>query len=179
MAQQTEFQDFEVAVDMQDVDPWDGSSYKLPPPGDYMLVVVGLERKNSQSSQQPMIAVTFEIIDEGEAKGLKVFQNYSLSEKARGRLKQFSLACGAQLDKFVANQHYGVTIRGTVIHTEGAPTIGPDGTPRPARTFANVCNEMPLEGEEEAVEEAPPPPVTKATKPASNKATTNGAARRA
>ncbi len=172
---QKEFQDFEVDVDLTNVEAWDGA-YKLVAPGEYAMTLVHLEKKNSKKSQQPMIVVTFEIIDEGEFKGSKLFGNYSLSADARGRLKALSVACNAQVDKFIASQHLGQTIIATVVHTEGAADIGPDGAPRPPKVFANVGTERPYE--EVAEVEAPPaPPANKAkvaTKPAAN-----GAARRA
>lgn len=182
MAQQQEFTDFEVQVDLNNVDAWGGEGFQLAPAGDFELTITNLEQKSSKS-QQPMIVATFEIATEGEHKGTRVWNNYSLQQQSLGRLKQLSVACGAQLDKFVASQHIGATIRATIVHVDGQPTIGPDGTPKPARVFANVTNEMPLEEAPAQVAAAPTPPVMRgkpaATPPVTQKPTTNGAPRRA
>ncbi len=110
-----------------------------------------------------------------------MWNNYSLLPQSLGRLKQLSVACGAQLDKFRASEHIGQTIRATIVHVDGAASIGPDGTPRPARTFANVINEAPLEVVEEAPKKAATPPALKGAqnKPpvTTNKPAANGARR--
>lgn len=177
MAQQQEFADFEVDVDLNEVEAF-GGGFKLAPAGDFNLTIINLEQKPS-SKNQPMIVATFEIADEGEHKGTKVWNNYSLLPQAIGRLKQLSVACGAGLDKFRASEHMGVTIRGTIIHTDGAAQVGPDGVPKPARTFANVTNEMPVETAEEAPAEKPAPPITRGKPAAAATKPTNGAPRRA
>ena len=179
--QKREYQDFEVDIDLTEVQAFGGGGFQLAPEGEWMLTIVDMEKKSS-SKQKPMIVVTFEIADEGEFKGTKVWNNYSLQEQAIGRLKQLSLACGAQIDKFYSSQHIGQTIRATIIHVEGAGQVGPDGTVQPPRTFANVCNEMPLEDDGEVQqEEAPPAPPAKppVMRGGANKATRNGAPRRA
>ncbi len=177
--QQQEFVDFEIdGLNLENTEAWGGEGYPLAPAGDWSLTLINLEKKTS-STNNPMMVATFEIADEGESKGAKCWNNYSLSDKARGRIKSLSVACGAQLDRFVASQHVGQTIRGTIVHVDGQASIGPDGTPRPARVFANVINEMPLE-EVAAVVETPKPPVMKGKPPVTGtKATPNGAPRRA
>src|SRR5690554_1480112 len=112
MSQQTEFADFELDVNLEGVDAWGGEGYPLAPPGDFSLRVVHLEQKTS-SKQQPMIVVTFEIDDEGEHYGKKVWNNYSLLPQSLGRLKSLSVACGAQLGRFIASEHLGQVIRAT------------------------------------------------------------------
>lgn len=179
MAQQKEFEDFELDLDLTETQAW-GGEYQLPPAGDCTLTVVNITQETS-SKNNPMLAVTFEIADEGEHKGKKVFNNYSLNQKALGRLKALSIACGASMGTFKAAEHVGQTIRATIIHVEGQPGIDEQGNPRPAKTFANVMNEQPLE---EVAETAPPPkpPIAnKKTAPVAGnaKATANGAPRRA
>lgn len=193
MAQQEkhEYVDFEIeglGLESDDVRAFGGGGFQLAPEGDWMLTVIDLEKKPS-SKNQPMLKVTFEIADEGPNKGVRVYNNYSLQPQALGRLKQFSIACGAQLDKFVSAQHIGQTIRGTVVHVEGQPRVGTQGEALPAGVFANVTNEQPLEDETVAQEETPPPAQTKppvmrnqqqTPPPAKNtKPTTNGQPRRA
>lgn len=176
MAQQNEFADFEVDVDLTEVQAF-GGGFKLAPEGDFDLTITNLEQKTSKSNN-PMIVVTFEIADEGEHKGTRVYNNYSLLPQAIGRLKQLSVACGASLDKFRASEHMGVTIRGTIKHVDGQPVIGPDGSTKPGGVFANVTNEQPLEGAAQETQAPPPPPVTRG-KGAATAKPSNGAPRRA
>jgi len=182
-----EFTDFEVQVDNTETAAWGGEQRPLVPPGDYQLTVIHLEQRNAQTSGNPMIAVTFEVTamadggDAGEQKDQRVYNNYSLSPKALGRLKALQVAAGAQLDKFVASQVFGATIVGTVVHTESAPGVDGQGNPREGRSFANVINERPLEGAVETapVEQPKKPPITNKATPANGKAATTGAPRRA
>ena len=178
MAQQQEFTDFEIdGLGLEGVEAWGGEGFPLAPAGDFALTLVNLEQKPS-SKNQPMLVATFEIADEGEHKGKKVWNNYSLQEQSRGRLKSLSVACGARLDKFIASEHVGQTIRATIVHVDGQASVDTQGNPRPARTFANVINEAPLE--EVAVQEpVKTPPVMKGKPPVvQQKPTANGAPRR-
>jgi hypothetical protein len=149
-----QFTDFEISdLGLNDVQEWGGEQRPLCAPGIYKLRVKSLEKKAAKSSQQPMIAVTYEVVEafetgegvEAAAPGTHVYNNYSLSQKALGRLKAFSVACGAQLDKFIASQHIGAEIQGEVIHTRGADQVAGDGSVKEGGTFANVINETPLQ----------------------------------
>jgi hypothetical protein len=112
------------------------------------------------------------VID-GDHAGAIVYNNYSLQPQALGRIKALMIAVGAPLDKISGAALLDGTFTAEVVHTEGAATVGADGSMKPARTFANVVNERPLDG----VEEAAPPPKPPVTRGA---ATKNGAtARRA
>jgi hypothetical protein len=178
-----EYQDFEVDVDMTEVQAFGGGGYQLAPEGEWLLRVVDMEKRSS-TNNNPMITVTFEIEDEGEHYGTKVWNNYSLQPKAIGRLKQFSMACRAQIDRFVSSQHINQVIRATIIHVEGQASVGADGQALPPRTFANVCNEMPLEGEDEedaqeVQQEVAPPAKAPVMRGGGNKTARNGAPRRA
>ena len=183
---QAEFTDFEIEQDFNEVKEW-GGEFSLVPPGDYTLLVTNLEQKPGDKA--PYVAVTFEVQDEGDYKGQKVFNNYSFSDKAQGRVKQLMVACGAQLDKFRASQIHGATIRATVIHTEGAARTDENGNVLPSKTFANVINELPLDDQPAAPVEKPPvqraqrqaaPAQNSAPPPVQNRAQPqrNGAARR-
>jgi len=86
------------------------------------------------------------------------------------------IACGAPLDKFRASALMGAKFRGSIVHNLGDASPGPDGQPREARTFANLCNEKPLETIE-AAPPPPPPPVTKKAAPAVTKPTANATRR--
>lgn len=187
MSNNQEFADFEVQIDLSgdDVRAWGGEQPPLPPPGDYVLRVINVESKPAKSSQQPMVVVQSEIVsladggDAGDAAGGYVWNNYSLSPKALGRLKSFMIACNGTLSKFQASEYLGVEYLGTIIHTEGQAQPDAQGNVKPARTFANVINERALEAPTEAPKAATKPPVTRATGAAKNGAATAGGARRA
>lgn len=151
--------DVEIDIDLTNVDAWGGESRPLVPPGDYKLVVVKAESKTS-SGNNPMVVVEFEVAEGEELAGAKAWNNYVLSTSAgQGRLKALMIACGAQLDKIRLGELEGATIRASIVHTEGPPSIDANGNPRPAKTFANICNELPLE--DAPAQAAPPqrPPV--------------------
>lgn len=172
---QEEFTDFEVDVDLTATDAWGGEQRPLVPVGDYNLTIVGFKQDVGKESQAAYIAVTFEVAD-GEQVGAKVYNNYSLSSKAIGRLKSLMLACKTQLDKVVASQFMGQTIRASVVHTEGDAKIDGNGNPLPAKTFANIINEQPLEEVAKPAAAAKTPPVM--NKPAAAKPANNAAAGR-
>lgn len=154
---QNEFTDFEMEMDLEGVDAWGGEQRPLCPPGDYVLEVKHIEQKNSKA-QQPMISVTYEVA-EGELLGTRVYNNYSLQPQSRGRVKQFMIACGMNLAKFVASEALGAKIRGTVVHADGQPQTDASGNVKPGGVFANVVNEQPLEQEQPAQTKAATPPV--------------------
>lgn len=167
MAQQ-EFTDFEIDINLEGQEAW-GGEFTLLPVGDYLLTVVGFEQKNSKSTNQPMIAVTFEVA-EGEHVGKKAFNNYSLTQKALGRIKSLMVACRTQLDKIVASQFMGQTIAASIIHEIQAAGVDANGNPTPERTNARVVNEQPYGDapEVKAATKTTAPPITNgkpATKP--------------
>lgn len=172
MAEAPEFVDFEVEADFENAKEF-GGGFSLVPPGKYIVEVDNVQQKTAKSSNNPMVTVTFKVSegqeDDEAAKqtGRLIFNNYSLSEKAIGRLKNLMMACGAPLDKFRASAIMGAKIRAEVIHSQGKDDVGPDGKAREGGTFANIVNEKPLD---EAPAEAAPPP------PPAAKAATNGKA---
>lgn len=184
MAQEQEFVDFEVdGLDIEGAKEFGGGGFYLVPAGHYLFEVTNVVQENSKSSNAPMVVVYATVIEGQETDeaaketGQTVRNNYSLSPKAIGRLKQLMIACGAPLDKFRAGAIFGAKFRADVIHSTGDADVGPDGQPREARVFANLANEKPLGGEAQ-VEAAPPPPVTRAkaaapaaAKPAGNNST--------
>ena len=171
----SEHQPFVLEVDYTETQAWDGTERPLVPPGDYNLEIISFERKDA-STGTPMIEVIFAVADEGESKGMWVYNNYPLTENAKGRMKSLMVAAGASLNKIDSSEFIGATILGTVVHTEGKAVIGNDGQPKPARTFANVQNERPVQAA--ATTKAATPPVQKGAPVAQNKPA-NGAARRA
>lgn len=172
MSENQEFVDFEIDVEggLEDVNAW-GGEFRLVPPGEWTLDITHIEQTNSKEKKTPMIKVTFEVADEGEYNGAKLFGNYALTDKAMGRIKQLMVACGARLDKIRASELINQRIRAEVVHTESEGPPDADGNPGKTRTFANVQNEMPLDGEVETQPEPEPaPPPKAAAKPAAKPA---------
>lgn len=172
-----EQEDFVIeGVDLDGVDAWDGESAPLVPPGDYQLQIIKMESKSG--AKGTYIKTTFEIVSDGDQKGNKVWNNYSLTKDAIGRLKQLAVAVGAPLQGFQASNYVGQTIEATVYHSEGTAKTDGDGNVMPARTFANIKNERAVAPVATSTTKAPP--VTKgATAPATTKPATNAAPRRA
>lgn len=172
MAQAVEFEDFEVEGDFEGTKPMEGGSFDLPAEGSYIVDVINLKQAES-STNKPMITVEFKICDEQDTDDAKkyagqhLWQNYFLTEKALGRLVQLMKAAGAPLEKFRASAILGARMRVDVVHNQGEARKNAEGQELPARVFANVCKERPLE---ENVPAAPPPPVTKAAAPAAKSA---------
>lgn len=162
MAEAPEFVDFEIDADFESAKEFGGGGYDLVPVGTGYIVDVENIQQKTFSTNAAGVVVTFKVSegqdDDEKAKqtGRLIFNNYSLSEKALGRLKQLMMACGAPLDKFRASQCMGAKIRVDVVHSDGKADAGPDGQPREARTFANAANERPFD--DAAAQEAPPPP---------------------
>lgn len=169
--------DFEIDMDLTETDAWGGEQRPLVPAGDYKLTITAFQHKTSGKGTS-MIEVTFEVADEGEQKGAKVWNNYPLTDNAKGRMKALMVAAGTRLDKIVASDFLGATILGTVVHTEGAAQVDANGVTKPARTFANVINERPLEAAAPAAT-ASKPPVTKGAPVPQNAKPANSAPRRA
>jgi len=161
----SEFTDFEVQVDLTDVKEWDGEQRPLVPAGDYKVTVIDVKSDNAKSSGNPVIKVEFEI-DEGEYQGQKLFNTYSLSEKALGRIKALMVACGASLDKIRASELLGQSIEVTVTHEETQSPPDANGNPQPSKTFSRVMKERPIGGDAQPEPETKPaakPPVTRGT----------------
>ncbi len=176
---QNEFTDFEVQVDLSNVQEWGGEQRPAVPPGEYTFRAVAVEQKTAKSSGNSMIAVTWEVIDEGDQQGAKVFNNYVLTQNALGRLKQLMIAVGGTLDgKVRASEIMGAEIRATVINEEVAGVPNADGVPGPTKTFARIQNEQPASQPEPQQQQKAAPPVTRGQQPA-NGAARNGASRRA
>jgi len=170
-----EFADFELNINLTETNAWDGEQAPLVDPGEYQLQIVGFEHK--PGNKAAMIEVKFEVQTEGQWKGAFVYNNYSLSDKAIGRLKQLAVACGAQLGKIVASEYLGAVIEATVYHSDGAVKVDANGATMPPRTFANVKNERAVQAAA-PTKTASAPPVTK-TVPAGAKPANGAAPRRA
>lgn len=174
-----EFANFEIDLgeDFEKVNAW-GGEQRLPPAGTgYHLTVEHIEN-TTIGNNTPTVAVTFVIADNEDVSlnGMKVWNNYPLTQKALGRLKQFMIAGGGSLAKFNASEYLGVTIAADIIHTESPGGVDASGQTREPRTFANVCNERPLEAPAKTETSAPTPPVMKGGKAAATGAAAGAAA---
>lgn len=176
MSQNEEFADFEIDINVEQVDAWGGEQRPLVPAGDYLLTITGFKQDKAEQTGNPYIAVTFDVA-EGEYTGHKVYNNYVLTEKAMGRIKSLMLACKTELSRIVAAQFMGVTIKASIVHVEGAQRVDNNGNPMPVKTFANVVNEQPLD--DEPAKQATPTKAPPVTKTAASKTNSAGAARRA
>lgn len=67
---------------------------RLLPEDQYQLELMEIEEKEGQDSGQPFLEFTFEVVDEGEYKGTKAWDNLSLVPKALWKLRQFMEAGG-------------------------------------------------------------------------------------
>lgn len=77
---------------------WSGVKDPVPvPPGWYTVVVAKAQDKITKNNDD-MIAITFEIIDEGEFKGEKVFTNLVFSGEALPGVKHALEAMGVALE---------------------------------------------------------------------------------
>lgn len=180
-----EFTDFEIALDLSETPAWDGASSPLVPPGEYQLRVIDFKQKAGKKA--PMIAVTFEVVeakalpegeDPGQWIGAKVWQNYSLSDKAQGRIKALMVACNTELTRIVASQFLNQEILATVIHTESTGSTDEMGNERAPRTFANVQGERPVETAPAATTKVETPPAMKGKAPAPTPAAKNSTSTR-
>jgi len=172
-----EHESFEIDMDnsSDDVKAWSGESNFAPPevpPGEYRLNVAACKQDTSKRGNT-MVVVDFEVAD-GEFAGKFVRNYYTLTEKARGRIKALQIACGARLDKIRADELVGTTILATVIHEEMPPQVGPDGQakvnpatgePYPPSISAKVLRERPTPEAEEAAAKAAQQPKPAAAPP--------------
>ena len=160
-----EFNDFQIETDLAAVNPWDGTPRPLQPAGDYVLQVAHVEHKPATGSGAATISVKFAVVEgpEGSEPGAFVYNNYSLSDKALGRLASLVIACGGNLSQIKGSDLMGQTIRASVIHVLGKAKPDADGNPQEPKTFANVVNEQPFEEAPAAKPAAAKPPVQRQT----------------
>lgn len=165
----SQFNDFDLDIDLTNVQDWAGTGNQLPavPPGDYVVDITNVVRGTSKT-QNPKIDVDFSVVD-GDYAGQTLKGIYSLKDTAVGRFKRLCLATGmSDFARIKGSDLMGARIQISVFHEEGQATIGANGQPLPSRTFLKVANERPLD-----LVEAPPPPPPATRKPAA------GAVRRA
>lgn len=185
MGQDQQFADFVVEYDFTNTPEMSGE-FQLLPPGEYVFDITFLEQKPS-SSNNPMVSVTFvvadaEAQDNDEARafaGQRAWGTYSLLPQSYGRLKKLMVACNANLTRFVASEILNSRIRGTIVHRTGEARPDQDGNLQPAKVFANIINERPLDdGGEQQAAPATPPPVLNKAKAANGAAKPQGGAQR-
>ncbi len=182
-----EFADFEIQTDFTNTPVMSGE-FNLLPAGTYKVVVRNVKQETAKESQNPMVVVTFEVLealavpgldDEGllALVGQKIWNNYVIIDKTLGRLKSLMVATRATLTSFRAAEILEAELIIDVIHNLGKSRVSADGTPEPAKVFSNVVNERPIDEEPAAPVE--PPPVTKGAAAKGAAKPANGASRRA
>lgn len=150
--------DFELDYDLSNTKAWDGNGGgPNVDPGEYALELTEVE-KGTSNAGKPVLKITFTVVSEGPFNGQKFARSYSLTQAALGRVTNLVMACGARLDKIRREDYLGRIIEATIIHTEAPPQAAPDGTMRAARSFIDVINERPLEGQEQPAVKAAPAP---------------------
>lgn len=161
---------FEVDIDLENVETWDGEARPLVPIGAYKVEIVNVKNHGKR------IEVKFKIV-EGEQAGAFVWNNYQIdNDTGQKRMKSLVVACGGTLGRINSNELMGATLFVDVIHNEGKVQTDDMGNPKPVKTFANVVKERSLQAEEsggaEAAAEPEPekPPVTRTAQstPAAN-----------
>lgn len=173
----SEAADFEMQLDLTEVDAWGGESGPRVPPGIYDLEITSAEQGTS-NKQAPVIKVEFTVLNEGEHNGHTILKSYSLQQKALGRLKNLLMACGARLDGVRSSEMVGRQIVAEVVHVQGDAQPQPDGSVKEGKMFTDVMNERAPEGAEEPAKAEPPKPEPVKT-PAPTNAAKTTAVRRA
>lgn len=135
--------DFELNVDVTEVDAWDGQSGPRIEPGTYVLGITealyGTSKKN-----QPVLKLEFEVMNEGPHLGAKFKRSYSLQKQALGRFKQLVVACGAPLSGAKREHFVGAYIQAEIVHKMGDPTPNMSGGMDEGKMQMDVINEQPV-----------------------------------
>jgi hypothetical protein len=160
----SEYQPFEIEMNLEEVEAWSGESRPLLPQGTYRVEVANIKQ------EAKYIAFEFRVI-EGEQTGGVAYNNYMIGTKpGQARLKQVMLACGAALTRFSSDEIIGAKLFVDVVHTLGKEKVNELGEPLPAKTFANVQNERAQladgeggqdAGATDATPDPEPPPITR------------------
>lgn len=125
---------------------WDGERSSLPP-GDYCGRITDVE-KSTSSNNKPQLVVSFEVT-QGEQKGRKMRNWYSLTQAAIGRFVNLLDAVGLKLDG--KNGFSPLALKGKELVfgvyediQESGETNPMTGQPKPGRTFYKVYKERPM-----------------------------------
>lgn len=167
-----EYQGFEIDMNMENVEAWDGRQRPLLPIGvGYHFKIVNVENDGKQ------ITVQSEVL-EGEHAGSFTWNNYNYTHTVgMKRLKALMVAVGASLGRISSDELMGGEYYGDIVHNEGKATPDELGNPREPKTFANVINERAQLDEAEAAtaDDPPPPPITRSTTTTAAASASNGA----
>jgi hypothetical protein len=138
--------DFEINVDVTEVNAWDGQSAPLIDPGVYVLQIVDAESTSSKQNQ-PVLKVEFEVMNEGQFLGTKFKRSYSLQKQALSRYKNLVVACGAPLSGAKKADFVGAFISAEIVHKPGQALPQPDGSMGEPKMMMDVINEQQVAGE--------------------------------
>jgi hypothetical protein len=154
--------DFNIDLDTTDTKAFSGAGMQGPsvPEGDYVVDLVEIERSTSKKGND-MLVIDFEVA-EGDYSGKRVRAWYTLTEAAKGRIKQLQLACGetdfSQLRRSTLD---GARLIISVKHEKMPQAFNSNGEPYPESISAKVHSERALDVAEPEPAPAPPPPSTK------------------
>lgn len=145
--------DFELNVDVTDVEAWNGESGPRIDPGIYILQIVSAEQGVS-NNQQPVLKVEFEVMNEGQFLGAKFKRSYSLQKQALPRFKNLVVACGAPLSGAKKEHFVGAYIQAEIVHKPGQAKPNMDGTMGEPKMMMDVINEQPAPGVDDGAADA-------------------------
>lgn len=143
----SEHVDFELQMNLEEVDAWGGESGPRLPPGVYDVEITAAAPGSSKTTQKPTLDVEFTVVNEGEHYGTAFNKKYSLQPQALGRIKNVMIACGARLDAIRGSELLGKQIVIEIVHRQGDPQPQPDGTMVEGKMFMDVINERSPEAE--------------------------------
>jgi len=169
-----EYQPFEVDLNLEQVETWDGQQRPLlPVDAGYHFKVVGVDNDGKQ------ITIQSEVIEGGAGEtdsqvGSYCWNNYNIQHKVGlKRLKCFMVAIGASLGKFNSDEVMGQAYYADIVHNQGKAQVDPTtGQTMEPRMFANVINERGGLGDEGGTTEPEKPPITRSAAPATPAAPT-------
>lgn len=166
--------DFSIPLDLSsdEIQPWDGTGGDPLPQGYYTVEIIDAKQETAKSSGNPMLTVQFQVVDEGEHQGRKIYSRYTLKQdpKTLARVKQLLLACGASLNAINRSDLVGAQLEVEVYHQQMPATNDAMGNPVAGKVSMSVRGERPLSQPEPAP--APTPAAVaakaKAATPAKN-----------
>ena len=164
----SEHVDFELQIDLGEVDAWGGESGPVVPAGVYDLEVISAAQGES-TKQQPVIKLEFRILNEGPHYDKIIKKSYSLQKQSLGRVKNLMIACGARLDAIRGSELVNKQLVAEYVHRQGDPQVGPDGNMSEGKMFGDLMNERAVEGAE-ATTAAPAPAPAPVAQAQANKA---------
>jgi len=110
-----------------------GGKFEPIPSGTYQLAIENVEQKKTRNNDD-MLSTQFQIINDPEFTGRKVFENFVLNEKGLFKFKQFALSAGLEIaDEFATEDLLNVECTAVVdiepARDANGPKLDKDGEP--------------------------------------------------